>query len=134
MELERQKSYTFDSYSLASGRRAIGWSLADVVGYPTAVRLGFDVDATHARVIGSLPPGVSKDPTKLTYYIFRSQDSREECIAKEWIREDSIEEFSNAEVHVVVRGELISVSDKERIQLILAENGYSDFTITLVGT
>lgn len=131
MELQRNLSYSFDS-AVMPGRRAIGFKLEDIVSYNTANRLGYDVDVTHARVIGSLPSTTPKDPTKLTFYIFRSQDGREECIAKEWITDSTIEQFSLAEVHVVVRGELISVNDKERIQLILTENGFTDFTVSLV--
>lgn len=131
VKLTRNKSYSFNSFTNV-GRRSIGWKVQDEVSYATARLLGFDVDATHARVIGQLPKGTTADATKLTYYIFRNTDNRTECLADVWIQEDGLEEFSRAEVHVVVKGSLMSTEDVTRIRRILTENGYTEYSVDLV--
>lgn len=130
-EFALNKSYSFDSYT-RPGRRAVGWKLNSIVGYEIANQLGYDVAATHARVLSSIPgTTVPRDPTKLTYLLFATNDGRKECIAKEWINAATVEEFSNAVINVLVRGSLLSVDDVTRIQDIFAQNGYQDVTVSL---
>lgn len=134
LTFERNKSYSFNSY-YRPNQRAVGWKVTSLIDFQTANRLGYDVSTTHARVIGSIPgTAVSRDATKLTYILFNTPSNVEECVALEWIIQDSIEEFSNAEVHAVVRGTNVSVTDVARIQDILSQNGYRDFTVTLASS
>lgn len=132
VEFERNKAYSFDSYTRPS-RRAVGWKLDSIMGYDIANQLGFDVAATHARVLSSIPGNtVPRDPTKLTYLFFSTNDGRRECIAKEWINPDTVEEFLLTGINILVRGSQLSVSDVARIENILAQNGIQDFTVNLV--
>ena len=79
--------------------------------------------AKHIQVYPSLPAGVPKDPSKLTYLIFTTEANQTVVYAYNWLIESSIEASTVNKATVEVR--ISAAEDVARIVSILSNAGFT---------
>lgn len=97
------------------------------MSYMSAVRL-YDIVTRHNSVYSDLPVGIPTDPKQLTYYeFFNVNNDQLICLAKEWIRSETIEVITNTGCIITVPS--MASADFERISLALKSIGINNFSI-----
>lgn len=103
--------------------------LEAVVGYKQARKIE-DVDATHANIIGSLPPGTPKSARDYNYLHITMPNGEERAIGIPWIK-DPINVITTQIIDVRIRGK--SLDDAAIVAKALRAYGLDDFEITVNG-
>ena len=88
------------------------------------------ISLKHPLLYPSLPKGTSDNPDDYTYYKIRHPSGVISVIAEEWIQSDTIE--SKDYRTCVVRLNNYPASQVALLRQVLAANGITDFTITMV--
>lgn len=122
-----KKSYHFEVYPPSLGNDFKNVTILGILDFDTAHRFA-DLHVRHPLYYPSLPAGTVNDPTAFTYLRIRTEGGEERIIALEWIRQESIVQVDSASV--VVRFNQFTVTDIPTLRQVLAENGFTNFTIT----
>lgn len=96
----------------------------------TAMKLGYDVEALHAKVVGSLPKNSPTRYDEYSYTIVETMLGQTQIVGIPWIIEDTINIFKSQNALIVVRN--VTNDDLQKLNKILIGNGYQDFEIKIV--
>lgn len=97
--------------------------LEGIISARTAVAYGFDIQALHANVYPSLPPGqVPNDPYQYNYVRIQHPSGEFEILGVPWIRPESIEISTGG--RIVMSFDDKTQMDLDRILAALSSNGY----------
>lgn len=122
---------SFDTY--APNILSTQWQRVKVLGvvdYSDASRYA-PIPTLHAAAIPSLPPGVSRDATKLTYLKILLGNGDITAVALQWIIDTTFVVETNLKVCNVQLANM-SVVDESRLRKLLLANGFKINSISFV--
>lgn len=117
--------FSFEVYPVAVlGNAYKDVRLEAIVSARTAASYGVDIQALHANVYPSLPPGSTpNDPFQYNYVRIEHVSGEFEVIGIPWIRQETIEISAGGKITIVFNDK--TSSDLDHILLALSSNGYS---------
>lgn len=129
--MENKRIYDFEVYAPAVLGTA--FKRVEILGYfpyETAVVLQGEIAPLHAEVYstGKLPIGTPNDPRQYMYYRLKKPDGSITMLGEPWINASTIQEVLVKTCHVVIPD--ASTGDLARIQDMLKQAGYRDFSIS----
>lgn len=121
----------YDIRLLATSVLGYGYSNATVLGlldYESATLIE-DVAPIHASIYSMLPSGTPSNPADLTYVKIKSSTGQIRAIAMDWI-ESQPTKVDSRQIRIIING--ASLSSISKLQQILKQNGYNQFTIDTI--
>lgn len=127
-------TYSFGVYPVAQlGNNFQNVKVLAMLDATTVQQLGVDIWAMHKNIYPSLPAGTPNDPTQYQYLRIKLQSGASTIIAIPWIN-DSTVELVNAQTLDVKIYNVDPATWIPRVQLILAQAGLTNVSITTVNT
>jgi hypothetical protein len=129
-QYEIDESYSFNVFPIPIiGNNYKNVVVQAVLDANTAQLLGCDIQGLHKQCYSFLPAGTPNDPTKYQYLKLLQQNGSSTIIAVPWIDDSSVTQTSTTTIVATITG--ASPSDLSRVQLALAQNGFSNVQYTL---
>ena len=119
---------TFDVYpSDLLGTKYHHCKVKAILDYDSVRQAGVDPDALHVKVFASLPVGTPNDPQAYQWLKIQLVSGEYDYIGIPWVKADTIVVNTTTTVTVTYRN--VSPNDVQKIRVMSANNGYTDFDI-----
>ena len=126
--LSNGKSYSFDTiHAGILGATFLGARLTGTMEYSTAKLVDPNIDNTQAALLPYLKPTDSIKHTSYTYYVFQTQTKDKLVLAREWVRMESVNEFTQDSLTIVVHG--ANAGNTSELRKILGLAGFNSVSI-----
>jgi len=122
--------FSFDVYPAAVlGNNFRDVRLEAIISARTAASYGVDIQALHANVYPTLPPGVPDDPFQYSYVRVEMKSGEFTVIGVPWIRAETIAISASGKATLVFTD--VTQTDIDRILLACSSNGYSPASVNV---
>ncbi len=122
-DLREGSVYSFTTYNAATlGANHTKMLLVGRVSFDIALPHDTGIANKHLAVYASLPPGVTRDATKLTYLLFRTAGNQMAVFAYDWLIAETLNMIQATKLTVEVM--LTSSGQENEILRYLAEGGF----------
>jgi len=124
-----RKVYNFDVYPAALlGTSYLGVTVLSIMD-PTTAAKEIDIQALHAQVYPTLPPGTPNDPTGYDYVKIQTITGQVTILGMAWINESTVVVVQSNTI--VIRVNDVAAIDLSRIMNALVQNGYNNVVMSI---